>query len=81
MSPKEKAAELIKTFTCYRHVNNRGVWETEIDHPAIKKYALAAVRETQQALIEYGNENHELQNMDRTLDWWNKVETEIENLP
>ena len=47
------------------------------------KYAetqsLFIVECTRKALIRYGEEYHELQNMDlqRELDWWDKVEDEI----
>ncbi len=85
MTYKEKAAELFKKYINYVDGWN-GMWSSENDYPDdvvfnAKQCALMEVRGIQQALIDYGNENHELQNMDRTLDWWNKVETEIENLP
>jgi hypothetical protein len=46
-----------------------------------QSYAQACVEEIIQALVEYGSDNDELQNMDRELNWWNNVSAEIRKLP
>ena len=76
MTAKEKAIELIDKFL------NKGfdITGIAITWKEAEQYALIAVDEIIDALQKYGNENFELQNMDRTLAWWDLVKTEIEKL-
>lgn len=69
MTPKQKAEELIRLFSS----NCR---ECSGDDKA-RELALLCVGEIEQALIEYGRETDELQNMDSEFRWWDKVTAEL----
>ena len=72
MTPKDKAKELFNHFL---------KWMETIDNKnEAKQCALICVDEIENALIEYGDDCNELQNMDRTLNYWQNVRKELETL-
>lgn len=74
MTPKEKAIELRDEFK-----DDNYNFETEILEAA-KLTALQVVDVVTKALIEYGQDSGELQNMDAEMRFWGQVKTELENL-
>lgn len=71
MTPKKKAIDLVNKYTCYRHIFN-GVngHRSEIDLPAMKKWALIAVDEIL-LFIEFTREGWEWER------YWKEVKKEI----
>jgi len=68
-----------KEYARYLVDKSYDISEGELDVRYAKEQAFFIVYCTKRALIRYGEEYHELQNMDlqRELDWWDKVEMEI----
>jgi hypothetical protein len=90
MIPKEKADSLITQFveiiggnceytsSCTSPVckwNDKTVCYKTIKQA--KECAVVAIGQAESALIEYGHNTDELQNMDRTLNWYDQVENEL----
>ena len=72
-SPEEKAKEIYKTFSFVEVPNYTSKHE-------IKEASMISVGFIEQALINYGKDNMEPQNMDRELNYWNEVKLEIGKL-
>lgn len=71
MTPEEKAKELVNKFDSLDF--------GDFCHDS-KLCALIVVEEIVNELIDYGEESDELQNMDRTLNFWEVVKLEIEKI-
>lgn len=70
MKIKEKAKELVDKFSIIGlQQRNEGV-----------QCALIAVDEIIKGLEKYGDTSYELQNMENTFRYWDKVKQEIRNL-
>ena len=72
-TPKEKAKEIYKTFSFVEVPNYTSKHE-------IKEASMISVGFIEQALINYGKNNMEPQNMGRELNYWNEVKLEIGRL-
>lgn len=75
MTPEEKARQLIEKYANYNWSN-----PIELMKERTKQCAIITVDEIEKALTEYGEANNELQNMDRTFNYWQEVRKEIEKL-
>lgn len=72
MTAEEKAKELVsKMQKDFQYFASKEI---------SKQHALIAVDEMIEALGLYGQQNYELQNMDRTLSYYDNVKQEIEKL-
>ena len=69
MTAKEKAKELFSIYYEYT--------ETKV---CCVNCCYRVVDEVTSALYEYGNDSHELQNMDSELRFWESVKQEIKKL-
>jgi len=68
MTPKEKAKQLIdKMHSISGHVRFS------------KEYALICIDEIESALIDYGRESMELQNMDSEFRYWGSVKNAVKS--
>ena len=82
MTPKEKAKEIYSLFddcTSIMLTVTEDITEEDLTNHA-KQCAKICVKEIIQSLTIYGDENYELQNMDRTLAYYEQVLKEIDNL-
>lgn len=77
MTAKEKAQDL---WLKYYELLPDGVYSNKAAKIEAKILALIAAIEITDALKQYGDENFETQNMDRTLFWWDLVKAEIKKI-
>lgn len=75
MTPAEKAKELVSIYSDFE-------FNPLLDNKKLAKdCASLCVDEVIKSLTDYGtHQSDELQNMDRTLDYWKQVENEINKL-
>ena len=80
MTPKEKAKELLEKMNVAYRPKGNGL-PVDMHKSQVKRCALMAVEEIEQALTDYGRgDSLELQNMDSEFRYWWKVKEEIEKL-
>lgn len=79
MTPQEKANEIIKNFGGYVHGYVGNIEYPDILKTRQKEISKNVVNTIIEALIEYGQDNMELQNMDSEIRYWNHVKEVIEN--
>jgi hypothetical protein len=73
MTPKEKAEELVKKYSCYFHGIDENLFKEVVMHRDAKGCALISVDE----IIE----NEKIDNLeDNNLSYWEEVKHEIEQL-
>ena len=72
MTPEEKAKELIESFSRFTEPSDCKC--------EAKQCAFIAVEQIENALIDCGELSDQLQNMDRELNYWQKVRKAIETI-
>ena len=77
MTAQEKALDI---FNKYYYDSDSDLLCTVLSRIDAIECALIAVDEIEKALTEYGRANDELQNMDRELNYWQKVRKEVGKL-
>lgn len=82
MKAKEKALEIYNKMDWFTngYVGSSMLSNTEFDDQKIKNTKAASMvvmSEIKSALISYGEDSYELQNMDLELRWWDEVENEL----
>lgn len=77
MTPKDKTRDIANKFL--RKVVGKSI-SNEAAFESAKQCSLICVNEIINELIDYGRHTGELQNMDRILEYWEKVKYEIEKL-
>jgi hypothetical protein len=80
MTPQEKAKELLEKMNVIHYLKGNGL-PVSMHKSQVKKCALIAVDEIEEALTDYGRGySFQLQNMDSEFRFWENVKQEIENL-
>ncbi len=70
--PEKKAQELIEKYSDIVD----GMCRSGLSNPnEARQCALIDIQNTIDALVEYGSSTHELQNMDRTLAFYDEIKT------
>ena len=79
MTATEKAREILE------RINNgkisKAIWDNCSDYgeKELKRKALIVLDEVESALIDYGKESMELQNMDSELRYWDSVKEAVKS--
>lgn len=84
MTPKEKANELFEQFGMYVNGYVGSSMLSNFEFPDVllerqKEITIKVIDTIMKSLQEYGNDTHELQNMDAEMRYWNQVKEEIKN--
>jgi len=82
LEAEQKARELVDRFKCYRHISDNGKKWSEVDYPAMKKWALICVdeiiKDTKNSMIICEREVYEYKM--KRFNWWQEVKANIEKL-
>lgn len=76
MTPKEKAEEIYNQFIAVLEIKDLRLGT----NPYARECSYLIVNQIESALTNYGNETHELQNMDSEFRYWDSVREELENM-